>query len=267
VWVWPFLNPLDERPSGKNARLNGALAIVVGVGFIGRLAFLWLHPYDGGAEMVRLGVTFGQMGFLGNPYIVPTGPSAHVAPLYPILLGLLYRAFGTEHLMLLGAGILASTATAMSCILLPWLASNLGLSRRAGVAAGAILAVPLFTWIELSGSWETSFTTLALILLVGTQAADLTKRRLSWQFGLGRGATLGCGVFAGSNPRHGVWRPDRIHCTHGPTRGLSSDRIPRCHAPGYGPRAHPVYYPQLETPGRVDVCSRQLRPGTLHLQQ
>jgi hypothetical protein len=41
--------------------------------------------------MERVARNLAEIGTLGNPYLVPTGPSAHHAPFYPLLLSLIYR--------------------------------------------------------------------------------------------------------------------------------------------------------------------------------
>src|SRR5262245_23984441 len=50
-------------------------------------------------EMVTVAKTFARTGQIANAYmILPTGPTAHVAPAYPVLLGYVYRVFGDGDL-------------------------------------------------------------------------------------------------------------------------------------------------------------------------
>jgi len=93
-------------------------------------------------ETTAIAMSLYERGEFADPYAIPTGPTAHVPPLYPLWLSLLYRVFGTS----LRAGYIQwlfdiafdSTVLAM----LPWVAQRLGLGWPAGLVgglAGAIL--------------------------------------------------------------------------------------------------------------------------------
>jgi hypothetical protein len=47
-------------------------------------------------EMEQTAVTLVRKGYLGDPYLGASGKSAHVAPLYPVLLAGVYRIFGWD---------------------------------------------------------------------------------------------------------------------------------------------------------------------------
>src|SRR3954452_19218713 len=63
-----------------------------------RLAVLYasgLHTRMYHTEMGSVAVTWAHTGQIANAYMaMPTGPTAHVAPGYPILVGLVFRVFG-----------------------------------------------------------------------------------------------------------------------------------------------------------------------------
>ena len=90
----------------------------------------WVTPSGGGQED-KIAVSLLERGEYASTYKVPTGPTAHVPPLYPFLISLIYRLVG----LTLTAGYvrwlvdiaIVSAAYAM----LPWLAARLGLRTEA----------------------------------------------------------------------------------------------------------------------------------------
>ena len=50
-----------------------------------RLPIVWLRPLEAHAENIKAGFTLAQRGYFGDPFSIPTGPTAHVAPAYPAL--------------------------------------------------------------------------------------------------------------------------------------------------------------------------------------
>ena len=55
------------------------------VAFALRLPLVWLHTPSMHTESINAGFTLAQHGYLGDPYPVPTGPTAHLAPAYPLV--------------------------------------------------------------------------------------------------------------------------------------------------------------------------------------
>ena len=50
----------------------------------------------GMAEMERSAASLAEHGTMENVYADGTGPSAHLAPLYPLFLSVIYRFFGAH---------------------------------------------------------------------------------------------------------------------------------------------------------------------------
>lgn len=120
-------------------------------------------------ENLRAGVTLATDGFLGNPFAAPTGPTAHIAPMYPALVAASVRLAGNMELGILLARSALAIVLSVFIAVLPRLAFTLGFSRRVGLAAACVFAPPLpgvFSWIEASGQHETVLTMVALALLV-----------------------------------------------------------------------------------------------------
>ncbi len=150
--------------------------VIFGMAFLTRVGWVFLLRYyqtdlDVESEVFHVAGQFARDFSFANPYICPTGPTAHAPPAFPMLLGLIFRLFSpgvVRQLVLCLAGSAVSSAT---YAFLPWLAINLGWQRRVGVIAGLFGAVvPLFFWIEARGIWDAPYTALFLVLGVGVSA-------------------------------------------------------------------------------------------------
>jgi len=135
-------------------------------------------------EPDRVAQTLVRTGQYADPYIVPTGPTAHPLPLYTGLLALLYKLFG----LTLTAGyvrcLLNIASTAAMFALMPWLAGRLGAGAPAGLIGG--LAGALFPYQGLSEilNWAGNDPYAAIVL--GVLLVVLVRR---WT--TGRGTTRG----------------------------------------------------------------------------
>src|SRR5260370_31602251 len=88
-------------------------------------------------EMASVAVTFAHTGQLGNPYMaLPTGPTAHVAPVYPLLLGVIYRFFGDGKTGEIVKQIVASCVSSARAPLLVLLTLTLGFGDGIALVAG-----------------------------------------------------------------------------------------------------------------------------------
>jgi|SRR5579884_438672 len=118
-----------------------------------------------GGEMERAAASVARHGTIADVYAEATGPTAHVAPLYPLFLGGVYRLFGWDTLAgrFVEEGC-AIAATLLGLCLLPAAARRAGLAPAAGWAAAFGLAVlPVNLWVETSGSWEQPYAAVALL--------------------------------------------------------------------------------------------------------
>jgi hypothetical protein len=117
----------------------------------------------GRPEPIRIAISLAQHGSFANPYAIPTGPTAHTAPLYPMLIAPLYAIWGNTHRADLARFALNALAAACEYALLPAVAMALGLGLWPGVLAGLGGAlIPLHYWVECMGDFETTWTALFL---------------------------------------------------------------------------------------------------------
>ena len=90
------------------------------------------------SEVGRVAKNLALTGQYADPYLLPTGPTAHPLPLYTGLIALLYRLFG----LTLTAGyvrcFLGIAGYSAMYAMLPWFGERAGLGRRAGLLAGIV---------------------------------------------------------------------------------------------------------------------------------
>lgn len=131
----------------------------------------------GAAELVQVARVCARTGVLANPFGGETGPTAHVAPLYPVLLSCVYRLFGTGHTAQIAQETITAVSSSATLALLPALAHGLGFRVATGALGGLIGAfLPIRMWVETKGSWEATYAGLACLGL-----SWLTL--LNWQSG------------------------------------------------------------------------------------
>ncbi len=87
-------------------------------------------------ELQAVAVSLAETGRFADPYMIPTGPTAHLPPIPPGIVGLIYKLFG----LTLTAGYIAWLVSiafyAAVWAMLPWLARRVGLGGQIGVLAG-----------------------------------------------------------------------------------------------------------------------------------
>jgi hypothetical protein len=147
-------------------------------------------------EMASVAVTFAHTGQLGNPYMaLPTGPTAHVAPVYPLLLGMIYRLFGDGKTGEIVKQIVASCVSSARAPLLVLLTLTIGFGGGVALVAGLCSAMHIGAFeTELKGDWEGPMAANALLILV------ISAYRIGWRrlptsvealcYGLGWGVAL-----------------------------------------------------------------------------
>lgn len=120
----------------------------------GFVLFSWLMPPalvqpDVTSEVGRVAQSLIHTGAFADPYLVPTGPTAHPPPIDTGLLALIYRVFGASVTAAYVRAVEHIASEAALLALLPWVASRLGLGLGAGWLAG--LAGAVFPW---RGPWD-----------------------------------------------------------------------------------------------------------------
>jgi len=151
----------------KKKRLVLICASLFLLGMASRLVALkLLHatPILDFAESELIAKSIAIHNLFGDPYNVPTGPTAHHAPIYPFLLSLIFRAFGYGSTSAMAMIAMNISFASLQYALLPLLGVITGARRAALLAAFLGALVP---WRILRDiRWETSLTGLVLLLAV-----------------------------------------------------------------------------------------------------
>ncbi len=176
---------LENGSTWSNSLVVFTLALSV------RIACVFLmHPYRDLAryELERTALSLAHTGVYGNPYAVPTGPTAHVSPGYTVVLAGLFYLFGDGTTGEIIKEFLASIVSAVGCALIIPVASAFKLSRVVGLVSGLLFALlPLKPLVQIDGDWEAPYTAVFIALLCMSIVTQWRTRDLS----LGHAASLG----------------------------------------------------------------------------
>jgi hypothetical protein len=139
----------------------GLLFVAAALSSICYFAYGPLPPIGGGGEMVALAENLVLKGAYVDPFAIDgTGPTAVVPPLYPLLLAVLYKLFGSWSG--LAALLLNYQLIGVHAALLLWLSRRLlGESSPGYCAAGISIVLPVFRPIP---GWDTLVTANGLLL-------------------------------------------------------------------------------------------------------
>jgi len=128
-------------------------------------AFLYwmLNPQiAAGGEAYALALSLAQHGAFANPFFRTglTGPSAHMAPLWPLTVAVIMRAFGGWFIAALL--VMALLASGLNAALLPLLSERFFGTARPGLyAALAVITLPVY---ELCPAWDAMYSADLLML-------------------------------------------------------------------------------------------------------
>lgn len=191
--AWKYINGLNAWKSGL---LIFAVSMLVRIAYIA--AF---HPYRDLAryELERTALSLATTGVFGNPYAVPTGPTAHVSPGYTLILAGLFRIFGDGTTAEIVKECLASFVTSFSLAILPAAARTLIGNVSFGTVAGLICAlIPAKPLVQVDGDWETPYTALFLTLIAFLTVQLWTRKRFRWTNAVYHGVLWGLALLFAS---------------------------------------------------------------------
>jgi len=172
----PEQNVSGANPGERGRIFNSPLRTFIFIfllSFMVRAALLavWVSNhadfYRLGGEIGRVSLSLMRTGQFADPYMIPTGPTAHPTPLSPPLLALIYHAFGITATAGYVRALVGIGSHSTLYALLPWLAGRLGLGTRAGIFAGVACAlIPLQGLREVIGLGDAAHASLAFALLI-----------------------------------------------------------------------------------------------------
>jgi hypothetical protein len=153
-------------------------------------------------ETINIATTLAYRGAFADAYGKGMGSTAHAAPLYPMLLSLVFRLAGVREpagpfatasgAAETGMRLLSSALASIQFALLPVFAAICGLDPRIGVAAGLAGALlPVNYWVQNTGSFEYSLSSLLFLIFSMVVLSCWTKRRFSVRRGMVAGIVTG----------------------------------------------------------------------------
>jgi hypothetical protein len=176
----------------KLLAIASSLLFIATVAFAARAAFAWdqerkiprdalaVVPFAQETGNIAYALATGK-GF-SSPFRNDTGPTAWLAPIYPLLLAGIFRIFGPLNIPSLNAAILlnilCSTAT---CIPIFFVGKRLGGAPLAATAAWMWALFPAAILLPFEWIWDTSLSALlAALLLWATLLVADTARLRAW---------------------------------------------------------------------------------------
>ena len=170
----------ERRAAWVSRHLGDILAgavLLAGCGLA--VYFRGVNPAPGETGLAAL--TLLHEGFIGDPYSLPTGPTAHVSPILAAYLAGMYEVFGGNTGPARAAlGMVAAAAFALSARAAVGICSLPGRPAGARWVAAALLSVMsgmlLFDAVVTLRQWDQPFA--ALVLILGWQVLEHTRRGL-----------------------------------------------------------------------------------------
>jgi hypothetical protein len=119
------------------------------------------------AEASLIANAIASKGQFADPFAVPTGPTAHLTPFYPVLLAGINQVFGTGYTGSFVRCLLVIGIYSLLYSLYPTFASIFGFPVSAGLFAGFLSALlPVKRSAEVFRGWEEPYAAIALALLL-----------------------------------------------------------------------------------------------------
>ncbi len=87
-------------------------------------------------ELGSIALSLVKSGQFADPYMIATGPTAHLPPLFPYLFSMIYRWLGLTPIAGYAGWLLIITTSSLLYAALPWFSSKLGPGRQAGLIGG-----------------------------------------------------------------------------------------------------------------------------------
>ncbi len=150
-------------------RIKRFVPFLIAALIFGATLFTYYTPYHPhrlcgvGYESLQIACSLAHTGTFSDPFqTMPTGPSAHLAPLYPAFLALLMKWFGENSYAGFAMGWAVIGVIGIHLALLPFLARRFRFGFSTGVVAAAAF---LFAQISPFVIWESFYVALLAMVL------------------------------------------------------------------------------------------------------
>jgi len=140
------------RRSDRTPWWSGLLVFLIALAI--RMFFITLIPRDAlqpstDWELDSIAMSLVTTGEFADPYVLPTGPTAHTPPIPPAILALIYKVFGITMTAGIAGWLFRMLAQSAIWGLLPWIGGRIGVGWKAGLVGG--LAGALFPQLLAHG--------------------------------------------------------------------------------------------------------------------
>jgi hypothetical protein len=149
----------------------------------------WVFYPNPDRELGAIVTSLRQTGEFADPYLLPTGSTAHLPPVYPYLLALIYRLFGYSWIAGYMIMLLIALAGSLLVAMLPWFSGQFGLGRQAGFIAG-LAGAWIVDWPDRGEYLAGLFLGLLLVSFLHRWTGDRFYWKASFLLGLGVGVAL-----------------------------------------------------------------------------
>ena len=160
------------------------------------------------SEALNIATSIVDNGTFADAYGKGVGPTAHCAPLYPLLLAGVIRLFGSGVAGYFALAILSSASASLALALLPRLSLICGFGALPGVLAGlAGAALPVNFWGVITNTFDSPFTGLAFVVLCCIMCRIWLSESFSlrWDLAFGFAAAICCLLNAVVLPVLALW--------------------------------------------------------------
>ena len=162
-----YLDKLENLPLWQTGLILFLLTVVMRI-----LLFAALHRWEiiMRSELEQVAISLATTSTFANPYHIPTGQTAHVAPIYPFLLSIIYAIFGTGLGGEWAEQAFNVFAAAAVFGMLPFFSLQMLGEKLPGIIAGAVSAVsPAAFLVETQGK-EAPFASFVFLLIIFASA-------------------------------------------------------------------------------------------------
>ena len=194
--------------------LVASVWVIAAVALMARVGFVWDQqrkisrevlatvPFDNEAGNIANALAQGR-GF-SDVFRRPTGPTAWLAPVYPVLLGAIFRIFGAfTYQAFLAAALLNCAFSAAATVPVYFAAKRLGGVGVAALAAWVWALSPGGVMMPFEWIWDTSLSVFLMTAIVWA-TLEIVGAKSNWEW-VAYGALWGVGLL--TNPAIGILLP------------------------------------------------------------
>lgn len=147
-----------------------AFLLIFSLSFLIRFSLLLRVPGNeilGSGEATRIANALVTKGQFADPYVIPTGPTAHTTPFFPLLSAAVFEVFGNGYRGNFIRCLLVVVSYSFLYALYPSFASAFRFPYATGLIAGLASALlPLKRAAEVFRGWEEPYAAMALAFLL-----------------------------------------------------------------------------------------------------